>query len=589
MKQRTLSILSITATLLFAATACSEHENGTIDCLPVKTAGSDKWSLIDSKGEFLVENEFDKRPTMAVNGFFTVSEKDGITVYATRPHPSPLSGATGLVAAGVMTEGRMPVSRKGSRLQLIGTDGATIATLGPVNGSEIDGVSPYFSSGRMIFHTAGSGTDGGLFGAIDRTGTVTVRPIYARLYPYHHDIALAAVADTSTADGSLRYMLIDTDGKTLFQFPNGMTPMATGVYREIMPVILDGRPGFINKRGVFRVMPESVSDIAGFTDHVFAYTATDGRMGVMTMEHKQILPPVYREVSVLDNSHFLVTGADGASALLDRNAATICEFPESESLMSLRNVFPLESGFRIIGRTHAGAYILYDDNGYNAGDHVFDAISSAIVIDPMTTATIDMVRSDYFDTDGAVKALTNPLKTDGYADARLGARISSILTGDPEDFTSTYSATILSEQSRSYSIEAEASSTKPAARIEAVYSESSSWFLNITLPKFEGYEYRFNADATINRIHITLATENPTFTTTRRAIEQKISAIGFNPTESTDAYTLFRSASENIILLMPAARCCGSQIYILTRENADTVLKGFKREAEINFSLGTQE
>ncbi len=532
-----------------AFVSCGESDSGSVSLLPVRLEGSDSWSLVDSRGDIIAENLWTTRPTMAVNGFFTASEAGGITVYAiTSDEIKPV--ADSLVAAGTMTEGRMPICRPGRRIELIDTDGHNVATLTPADSAEIDAVAPFFSSRRMIFRTRHK--DGGhRFGAIDTDGRIAVAPRFARLFPYHNSIALAAEAGSDP-----RYMLVDSDGRTLFTFPDSMKPLADGVSNEIMPVSLEGgRTAFINTRGAVRKLPASVRKIVDFTDRVFVYTDTDGRAGLMTTESRTILSPRYRDIAILDNDHFLTTDSAGNCRLVDRSSHVILEFPDADSVTTLRNLFPFTSDFKIIGRTPDHSYIIYDDNGKPVDDAGITDLSTAIIINPVATVCGDMIRSDYFDINGAAATLTGSLGTNSFGRAVLGQPISGLLTGDPGEHASTMKAVISSSRTDAFRLQATASSSIPASHEEAVYSESKIFSFPIRL--FDRYEYRFNPEAVITRINVTLNTTNPTFALTRRDVEKRITDAGYSIAEQTDAYTMFRSAHA-LLFLLPEAGSLGS-------------------------------
>ncbi len=569
-------IFSAVASLVL--TSCDETGDGRVGILPVRLDGSDRWSLIDTHGDIVVENRWDSRPAMTVNGFFSAADSSGITVYTvTHDDITPL--ATSLVAAGTMTEGRMPVCRPGQRIELIDANGQSMATLMPVDSAEIDAVRPFFTSGRMIFRTRSGGSDAVYrYGAIDIDGRVAVQPRFSSLFPYHNGIALAAESDSA-----FRHMLVDTDGHVIFTFPEGMLPLADGVYREIMPVSVDGQPAFINTCGVMRRLPESVKEIVDFTDHIFVYADPDGRMGLMTTEGRHILRPRYREIAILDNDHFLTTGNDGECALINRSAHTLLSFPDVDRLFSLRHMFPFSSRFKIIGHTPDNTYIIYDDNGSAVGTYDITDFSTAIIIDPIATDCGDMIRSDYFDINRAAEAFTSPLRSDGYGRAAIGQPISGLLTGTPEENASTRTAVFRSSSTNFYTLRATAASAVTAASLEAVYNESRSWFFNIPLRKFEGFEYRFNPEAVINRINVTLTTENRTFTLTRNAIEKLIAAAGFSVAEQTEAYTMLRSP-HSITFLFPAPGALGSEMTLLPLDASAENLNAIRREAEINFT-----
>ena len=56
-----------------------------VDLIPVKISEKGKWSFINSMGEIIYEDEFKNEPSVAYNGFFSVEEEDGYSVYKVGP------------------------------------------------------------------------------------------------------------------------------------------------------------------------------------------------------------------------------------------------------------------------------------------------------------------------------------------------------------------------------------------------------------------------------------------------------------------------------------------------------------------------
>ena len=118
-------LISLTALVSVLLSSCGNGgDEVRVDLLPVKLADNGKWSMVDNKGNIRYEDEFKNVPSAVVEGYFTASEKDGYCLYrASAKKPEEVGGCSGLKYAGHMRNGLMPVTRKDSRISVIGTDG----------------------------------------------------------------------------------------------------------------------------------------------------------------------------------------------------------------------------------------------------------------------------------------------------------------------------------------------------------------------------------------------------------------------------------------------------------------------------------
>lgn len=341
--RNSLHIFLLAAISQLLISSCSQSSSGTIDLLPLQKSGSQTWVLVSPDGVESPDSS-SAAPSMVVNGFYTIADSAGISVRRIgQTDPTP-SGFTGLASAGAMTENRIPVVKPNHRIELLDRDAVTIATLQPVDGHEIDAVNPFFSSGRMIFHLADD-TPGGHFGAIDTDGNIVIDPIYDRLYPFHGDFALAArdtTIVTTRKKGKKKetvrtiYSLLDRSGNEHLVLPEGMRPISEGVYREIMPVEFNDSLGFINTRGQIINVPADIKEILQTTDRCYAYKNARGLHGVMSIEGDTILRPIFTDITIIDDDHFIVFNDEMTSPMLVNPAMDVlAEFNEDQTVFSL--------------------------------------------------------------------------------------------------------------------------------------------------------------------------------------------------------------------------------------------------------------
>lgn len=148
--------IPVIALIACSLTGCGESDSSlSLDYVPVKTSKDAKWSFIGPDGKMLYEDEFEKKPSPVINGFFNVEESEGISVYkASNKKPELVPGCEDLVYAGCMSEGLIPVTRKNERIKLVDASGEDKLTFMPVNDTEIISVSSIVTEGILCFGTA---------------------------------------------------------------------------------------------------------------------------------------------------------------------------------------------------------------------------------------------------------------------------------------------------------------------------------------------------------------------------------------------------------------------------------------------------
>ena len=198
--------------VLFSSCSSSDLE---VQYFPFKEDASDKWGLINAEGEILSEDEFEHRPSLVVNDYFFVEEKNGkITVYkATEDSPTEI--IDGLHSAGYMSEGLIPVAKKDKRICYVNKEGEEQFTLDPISGNEITKVSSFFSDGLAIICVAKENKETGYpenkYGAINTKGEVVIDPEYDFLEPFKNGLAVAL--KNSDDDSKNKYLILNTDGE----------------------------------------------------------------------------------------------------------------------------------------------------------------------------------------------------------------------------------------------------------------------------------------------------------------------------------------------------------------------------------------
>lgn len=590
--RKSLLFFSLLAALLIVS-GCTHTDNGDVEYIAVHSSEDNEWMLIDAHGNTIGER-FSQKPSVVVNGFYTVATDEGIEIRrsgSSAPFAPDLGPS---LSAGVMNDDRIPVSLPNERILLLNSNGDSIATLMPVDGNEIDAVAPFFSSGRMIVRVA-DGSKSGLYGAINTDGAIVVDPIYDMLFPFHGDYALAVLNSNDenrslTTESTAVYSLIDRNGRTVATLPEGMTPLTDGVYREVIPVTnADDQPGFFNIQGKFRSAPENVDRIVDATDNCYVYINSNNMRGVMAVDGYSILDPIFTQIFIVDDEHFIVNNDEmECPMLVDRKTKSLFEFTGSKEMVDLPYHFPFSLNVKFIGKTDDDTYIIYSNTGNALSTETFDKISTQMVLNPLPGVFSDMIGSDYFDLAGAANLLTDPLSSSGYGNASLNKTVKSLTTAPPENLTSTTSVEYISSKGDRLTLTATAYTAAPITTAIPIYKEKSTRFFGfwsfLEPDELLRTDYEYNPNATVDKIVVKLSTESTSYTATRPKIDSRIKEVGFTPFQTTEAFTIYHNGGENFLLLMPMAEQKGTAIYMMTDKIYQSSISALRREAEINYA-----
>lgn len=170
-----------------------------------------KWGLIGVNGEILFEDKFDTKPSYVVNDVFRTldvdqkQQKRSFKYYSLLDGPKQIGSLDGYKDGGLCSEGIIPVTPNGKRIQYINANGDTMFHLRPYNGREVLVISSFFTDQRAWFML-----ENYKFGFIDTKGNVVVKPIYDEVYPFYKGKAVVYNAEKE------KWIVIDTEGNELF-------------------------------------------------------------------------------------------------------------------------------------------------------------------------------------------------------------------------------------------------------------------------------------------------------------------------------------------------------------------------------------
>ncbi len=381
------------ATIVAVMTSCNMFGGGnSVDYIPVKTDSDEKWGMADADGNILFSDEFENEPTCAINGYFTVQEGDGYSVYKAEKSPILVNGLENLKWAGAMSEGIIPIVRK-DHIEYVNDKGERQFSLKEVAGSEVTSVAPYFTDGLAIILL-----DNGKMGAINPKGDVVIQPVYSGLNMFHNGYAVAAKGDASDQ----KYMVINSKGETVVKLKKGMTPVSSYVEDDILAISNGDHYGFINMKGEVMHAPSKVCGIGSYNSKYYVFTNDEDMKGVMSMNNEVVVRPKYEGV-VIRGDKFICYNDKKVSVLKDNGE-------ESGSIRDVMGVIDAKIAFLgfstdfdlISGDNDAVA--LYDIDCKKVGRNEYSNMGLSLSIDNIMSsvdfgeeAPVEVVADEPFD------------------------------------------------------------------------------------------------------------------------------------------------------------------------------------------------
>lgn len=254
----------LTVLLCLLASACSKKDK--VEYLPFQAEEDGRWGLISTKGEVLIADEFERKPTAVQNGRFMVRDKDGNwELYTAEAKPRQVGKTYKSIAP--FTEEVTPATEPGKPVALIDRDGKVVKELNKLAGKTVASVRR-FVEGLAVFETAD-----GLYGAIDTKGNVVVEPKWCELSDASEGKFIATDGKYKAQLGKLdrkgvKFTVLDAKGKRISDFPRDKFVDVILVFTEgVLPVrVEDGnktRCGLINEKGEYVLRPTSKAVVVG--------------------------------------------------------------------------------------------------------------------------------------------------------------------------------------------------------------------------------------------------------------------------------------------------------------------------------------
>lgn len=413
-KKLTLAALGAVALLA----SCGGEASVKLTQVPVQLEGEKNWSLVGADGKVLYEDEFINKPSAVINGFFSVEENGGVSVYkAGSKIPQVVGDLTGLHSAGQLTEDRIAVVRPNSRIEMCDKDGNTVFTLNPIGGEEVKFVGAYFTEGLVQFEL-----NNDLQGCMDKDGNVVIPAEYYWINDFMDGVAIAT---KHTDEGTDTYILEPDGSKT--RISNSLTLCRSYFYKEISAAYRgDGDDkvfGFINKKGEFAKVTSSINNIREWGKDYFVYTDDEYNDGVMNMRGEVLIRPKYKNIYMIDGDRFVAEKTNGKYAILksDGTEVEVLDVKDVDVLVSPQYQW-ISTDFKLTCKEGNEVFLLDKDGKYDSRQG-YKEIDMGVK---------SFVYSQYFDLDNTVRSFIEPLTSSGYGRYTLGSTMSTYMSGSTE-------------------------------------------------------------------------------------------------------------------------------------------------------------
>lgn len=410
-------LLALAATTTLSGCFSSTKSNNILDMselIPARESSKDDWGFYSPDGEFYLADEYESRPSSVINGYFSVEEgKSGYTLYKF-DKKKPTAVLEELKAVGFVSDGLVPIVRKGERITVVNTSGETQFTLDPVNGKEITWAAPGFAEGRLLIHD-----ENGNYGYVATDGSCVIKPKYNAANEFAEGLAVVSERDE---DNNMRYSVINDAGDIVFKIKQ---KAYSDTFKDGMLIVQDDNDRLIfldNSGNQVLKCPSKCKKISEYNKEFIIYRTDDYKYGVINFEGENIIRAKYDGIALYGDNRFICNTKDGD----DREIVVLDEAAEELFDIDDYTLVSWAGRYGLIGSDKNGFEFL-DDEGKPLKNAQFEEVG------PSLNASY-AIYSDYFDMNAAVDAFANLFTDRGVDKYCLGAAPADYFSA-PADYT----------------------------------------------------------------------------------------------------------------------------------------------------------
>lgn len=371
-----------------------------VEYIPFQESKDGNWGMISPSGEVLFSEEFQNRPTVAINGRFMVKNADGLwEIYTTDKKPKKIGGE--YLYASLFYEDVTPVVAKGQRIQFIDRNGNVKTTLEKIGGKAVSMCTSFVDGVAMV-------RVDGKWGAVDTDGKVVIEPKYTQMFSNSEGyfIAIDQKYEGESDSEKMTYTILNSSGKVVADIKGSKFKEVKQVrtsYRSsdciidealcVSADVDDSRPyGLLGFDGEWRLKPTSkVKSITQKFGQNLVFFDGDG-YGLMDISGEEKVRPKYDLMYLLDEDVFAATSkSDKAFSIYNLEGEKIGKDEYLE-------MSPFYDGKHCFARVGKHDFVLINKNGEE------QKLKTDICAVGFTEDNTTM-ESDFYDMDDVVNAM----------------------------------------------------------------------------------------------------------------------------------------------------------------------------------------
>lgn len=490
----------------------------TVTQVAFKASESDKYGMMDLDGDILFEDKFENKPSVAVNGIFSIDNDDKIKYYLASSDPKPINDEE-YIRGGYYSEGLIPVVKPESPISFINKEGKEVFTLKSIGDDNITAVYSYFSDGLMLFKTSKK-----KYGYINSQGDVVIKPIYDLANIFNEGVAIVGKKQNDT----MKYLLIDKSGEEIAKLKSD--DLHENSKMVFYNGVLIGTNKIFNKKGevIYRASDKN-TPISQYNGYITV--REDRKYGVINLEGDEIIEPIFDSGIIINKDYCIGINSSENSGVnlefMSYGQKTIKE------LENIKNIALGESNKYIV--EEGNDFYFIDKHGKIIGNTYYSFIDLPSIYSTLSNIQdqfpkynySDWVTSDYFPIDNIISSLLSQLNTTGVGNFKLEDSLNEVIKYYMIGAASQYEF-------------------KDRIYFEGVDSEMGvSTSYEAEFDKYISDYYSFNYDAKINHIIVNVnCYSNDTYSLSnrdsrlRRAIIKYLESIGFKKEVSNASWRL---------------------------------------------------
>lgn len=425
MKTNLLSIILLSCLFFSCKNNTSLPE---VTQVPFKVSDSDKYGMMNVDGSILFEDEFDQLPSIAVNGIFTVKNKQEELEYFKADKKPKQITETSYIDGGYYTEGVIPVVKPERPISFIDKNGKELFVLGAFEGKRIQWVNAYFSDGLMMFVT-----EEGKRGYINSKGQVVIKPIFDIAFPFNEKVAI--VGEKVSGEENVKFSIIDCSGKKIADLKSLKEASSwNNMYSD--EIFTSGNKAF-NKKGelIFR-SPSKWKILLSYNEGYTMFQDDNDECGITNKKGEVVIRAKYNRGTRNIGNYFVgVDYSDSKYSLsfLDDNENRV------EKLEDIEN-FSLFTANKCIVQEE-NEYYFIDESGKALDKNNYSFIYTPSLessfwypnslflayIQKENFSSMKMVKSDYYPSQEAISSVLNVLNTRGVGNIQMGMSLQAAM------------------------------------------------------------------------------------------------------------------------------------------------------------------